>query len=384
MLDSLGNITTDNCKPMFATPFIKWSYRNLAKPVFFAQDPELVHDRMTAVGERLGRFGLTRRLTEWTFAYRHPMLEQEVLDLKFTNPVGLAAGFDKNAVMIPIMGAVGFGFTEVGSITGEPCAGNPKPRLWRLPKSQSLGVYYGLVNDGAAAIADRLRGQQWPLVVGTSVAKTNNPDTCELDAGVADYAKAFRAFAEIGDYYTVNISCPNAFGGEPFADPERLEALLTELDRIETSKPVFLKLSVDLEEAELRELLAVTDQHRVHGFVLSNLSKRRDRPGFVPEELAKVPTGGLSGRPVFEPSNRQLATMYRLAGERYRLIGVGGVFTAEHAYAKIRQGASLVQLITGMIYGGPQTIGEINRGLVRLLRRDGFGSVAEAVGADHR
>jgi dihydroorotate dehydrogenase len=369
---------------MFATRFINWSYRHLAKPVFFAQDPELVHDRMTAVGEVLGRYGLTRRLTDWAFAHRHPKLEQEVLGLRFANPVGLAAGFDKNARMIPVMHAVGFGFTEVGSITGEPCAGNPKPRLWRLPKSESLGVYYGLMNDGAEAVASRLRGGRWPLVVGTSVAKTNSPDTCALDAGVADYAKAFRAFTDIGDYYTVNISCPNAFGGEPFAEPTRLEALLTELDRIETSKPILLKLAVDLEEPDLRELIAVTDRHRVHGFVLSNLSKRRDQPGLLPEELEKVPTGGLSGRPVFEPSNRQISTVYRLAGDRYKLIGVGGVFTAEHAYAKIRQGASLVQLITGMIFGGPQTIGEINHGLVRLLERDGFSSVAEAVGADHR
>ncbi|MFO0781148.1 MAG: quinone-dependent dihydroorotate dehydrogenase [Candidatus Gracilibacteria bacterium] len=355
-------------------------YRFLLKPVFFKMDPENIHDIMVGTGKNLGRFALMRWSTRVMFGYRHKMLEQHILGMHFRNPVGLAAGFDKNALLTKILPSVGFGFEEVGSITGEPCAGNPKPRLWRLPKSKSLVVHYGLMNDGAEVIAKRLKNLAFAFPVGTSIAKTNSPDTCETDAGVRDYVKGFRFFTDIGDYYTVNISCPNAYGGQPFTDPAKLENLLEALDKIQTRKPVFLKFSPDITSQNLDEILEVASRHRIHGFICTNLTKNRNNSKIKDENVPEK--GGLSGKVVEDLSNAMIAHIYRKTKGKYVIIGCGGVFTAHDAYVKIRSGASLIQMITGMIYQGPQTISAVNLGLVRLLKRDGFASVREAIGVD--
>ncbi len=362
---------------------IHWAYTRLAKPIFFRLDPEWVHDHVVRVGVWLGNAGWTKRVTRFVFSFEHPALVQDVLGIRFSNPVGLTAGFDKNAQLTRVVGDVGFGFAEIGSVTGEPCAGNPKPRLWRLPKSKALVVWYGLKNDGCEAVAGRLSRETFSLPVGTSVARTNDESTVGVQAGIADYAKAFRAFASIGAYTAVNISCPNTCGGEPFTDPERLEMLLSELDRIETSKPTFLKLSVDLSLEEIDAIVRVCDRHCVQGFIVSNLTKRYERDAIDAAERANIERGGVSGRPTFGPSNMRIAHLYRTVGSRYCIIGSGGIFSAQDAYEKIRLGASLVQLATGMIYEGPQLIGEINRGLVRLLKRDGFSTISQAVGSAH-
>ncbi len=369
---------------MLATKFFHWSYTRLLKPILFCFDPENIHDFFCSVGAFLGRYGFTRRLTSFFFQYRHPALEQDILGIKFLNPIGLAAGFDKNAVLTDIMPDVGFGFEEVGSITGEPCVGNPKPRLWRLPKSKSLLVYYGLKNDGCEAVARRLKNMKFRIPIGISVAKTNDPTTVDTQAGIADYVKVFKAFVFIGDYFTINISCPNAFGGEPYSSPERLDALMTAIDQIETKKPIFLKISGDMPLENLESLIVVVEKHRLHGFVVSNLGKKRNNPLLNQEEIKSLDKGGYSGQPIKESANELIAKIFQLTQGRYVIIGCGGVFTAQDAYEKIRRGASLIQLITGMIYEGPQVIGEINRGLVALLKRDGFENIGQAVGIDVR
>lgn len=369
---------------MFAASVQGWLYRHLLKPVFFRQDPEAVHDRMVRVGKALGSNRFARRFLAALFRYRHPILEQDVLGIHFANPVGLAAGFDKDAQLTRVMPSVGFGFEEVGSITGEPCPGNKGKRLWRLPKSRGLVVWYGLKNDGSEAISERLAVERFEIPIGTNVAKTNAPDTVDTEKGIADYEKAFRAFADIGDYFTVNISCPNAFGGEPFSDPEKLDRLMKTLDAVDTDKPVFIKFAADMDTQELDRLIEVADQHRVHGFIFSNLTKKRDRPEIDQAEIAGIDKGGISGKAVVKASNALIGHAYRRAGDRYVIIGLGGIFSAEDAYEKILEGATLVQLITGMIFEGPQLIGEINKGLVALLRRDGYGNIQEAIGARHR
>lgn len=355
-------------------------YRSTLKPAFFRRDPEAMHERMTALGRFLGRRGFLRRATAALFSYAHPALRQTINGIQFQNPVGLAAGFDKDAELVDILPAVGFGFMEVGSITGEPCEGNVRPRLWRLPKSKGLIVYYGLKSKGCERIAAQLFNRQFAIPIGTSVAKTNSPATVPLEAGVADYAKAFRALAHIGQYTTVNISCPNAFGGEPFVESSRLDALLARLDKIPTAKPAFLKLPPGLAAAELDAILAVAGRHRIAGFICTNLAKDRRNAGIVdplPER------GGISGKPLAAFADETIRQVYGRTKGQYTIIGCGGIFSAEDAYRKIRLGASLVQLITGMIFEGPQLISEINRGLVRLLKRDGFKNISEAVGADN-
>jgi dihydroorotate dehydrogenase len=356
-------------------------YKHIFKPVAFAMDPEFVHDRILGLGKVLGKIGLTRGVVASLFDFKHPSLEQDILGIHFPNPIGLAAGFDKNAELTEILPCVGFGFAEVGSITGEASPGNPGKRLWRLPKSQSLLVYYGLKNQGAEVLSRKLSGKSFKFPVGISVAKTNSPDTVERSQGVADYAKAFKLFADIGSYTTINISCPNAFGGQPFTDPESLEALLSEIDKIETKKPVFIKLSPDLGMDRVDELLEVIDRHRVQGIICSNLTKNRQNDNIKDDHIAEV--GGMSGKVVEAASNEQIKYIYQKTRGKYIIVGCGGVFTAEDAYKKIKLGASLIQMITGMVYQGPQVIGEINQGLVELLKKDGYKNISEAVGRDN-
>ncbi len=366
---------------MFATEAQAFLYRHAFKPIAFRFDPEMVHDRMTTVGEWMGHHASARALARVLWNYTHPALVQRLLGMEFLNPIGLTAGFDKDGHLTEILPDIGFGFAEIGSVTGKPCAGNAKPRLWRLPKSQSLLVYYGLKNDGCEAVASRLRVRERTIPIGVSVAKTNSPETCQTQEGIRDYTFAFERVLPVANYVTINISCPNAFGGEPYTSPELLEQLLFSIDAIETHKPIFLKMPVDLSVGELETLVEIASAHRVQGLIFSNLTKRRDRPEIKPDEPIPFSKGGLSGKPVFRASNELLCHFYRHVGKRFVLIGSGGVFSASDAYEKIRCGASLVQLATGMIFQGPQLIGQINKGLVSLLTRDGFSSIHEAIGS---
>jgi dihydroorotate dehydrogenase len=199
--------------------------------------------------------------------------------------------------------------------------------------------------------------------------------------GIADYVKGYKAFQVIGDYYTINISCPNAYGGQPFTDAKRLDLLLTELDKYYVEgKPVFLKFSPDLSHHEVDQLLEVCEKHQVDGFICSNLTKVRDYQKITDRKVPEV--GGISGKLVQGLADDLIEYVYKKTKGKKVIIGVGGVFSAVDAYHKIKHGASLVQLVTGMIFEGPQLISSINQGLVRLLKKDGYKSVAEAVGAD--
>ena len=360
----------------------RFFYKNLLQPLFFQFDPELVHDRVVFLGEFLGRFTLTRNITSSLLNYSNKKLEQDILGINFKNPIGLGAGFDKNAQLTNILPSVGFGFAEVGSITGELCEGNPKPRLWRLKKSKSLLVWYGLINEGCEVLSKKLKSKKFKIPIGTNIAKTNSPNTVYTDEGIADYIKAFKKFAEIGAYFTINVSCPNAYGGLPFTDAKRLDKLLTQIDKITTKKPIFLKLSPDLSKAEIDKIIKMCDLHRVHGFVLTNLTKNKTNKTI--HEPMPSAEGGMSGKVVEDLANNLISDIYKKTQGQYVIIGLGGVFCAEDAYKKIKLGASLVELITGMIYEGPQVISEINMGLVKLLGRDGYSNIYQAIGVENR
>src|SRR3989344_3572818 len=374
-------------------------YKNILKKIFFNLDPEDVHDRMNLNGQILGTNPVTRTLTSLLFSYSHKSLEQNILGINFKNPIGLSAGFDKDANLTDILPSVGFGFAEVGSVTGEPCDGNLKPRLWRLKKSKSLVVYYGLKNKGAEEISKRLKKKNFKIPIGISIAKTNNQETSELDAGIKDYVKAYKLFANIGAYTTINISCPNTYGGQPFTDAAKLDKLLTEIDKIPTKKPVFLKVSPDLTQKEIDDILEVAGKHKVNGFICTNLTKNRNNKKILDKDVPKV--GGISGKVVEDLSNELISYIFKKCHlfeperwpqsrrperkvsnvilnkakdldsspkaqndnnkePKYIIIGAGGVFTAEDAYKKIKAGASLIQMITGMIFEGPQVIRQIN------------------------
>jgi len=360
---------------------IHFLYTKILKRIFFLIDPEVIHDRMVKVGKTLGANPTINKFTAFAFSYKNTMLEQEILGIHFPNPVGLAAGFDKNAQLTQILPAVGFGYVEVGSITGEPCKGNEGKRLWRLPKSKSLVVYYGLMNDGAEKLSAKLRDHKFDIPVGISVAKTNCKETVDLQKGIDDYVKAHKLTAAIGSYTTVNISCPNAYGGEPFTAPDRLEKLLQAIDQVQTSKPVFVKLSPDLSKEELDAIIEVCDNHHIKGLICTNLTKNRSNPLIKDDSIPEK--GGLSGKVQEELSNKQIQYLYQKTNGRYIIIGCGGVFTAEDAYKKIKAGASLIQLITGMIFEGPQVVSQINQGLTKLLNQDGYQNISEAIGKDN-
>ncbi len=360
-----------------------WTYRHIFKPIAFRLDPEKVHDSVTSLGASLGRLGLTRSLTEALFSYRHTHLEQTIAEMKFTNPVGLAAGFDKNARLINILPAVGFGFAEIGSITARPCAGNPKPRLHRLPDARGLIVNYGLFNDGSQAIAARLAHEAVRYPLGISLAPTNDARTATIDAAIDDYLTSFDRLAPLAGYITLNLSCPNTTHDQPFRDPANLTRLLRAISEHPTKRPIFLKLSPDLSVEELDRLIDCARGYGVTGLIISNLTKDRARPGVNDKLGAKTEyTGGLSGKFTERLANELLKHAYQKTRGSIVLIGCGGIFSAEDAYRKIRLGASLVQLATGMIFMGPQLIGQINQGLVALLRRDHLHSITDAIGLD--
>lgn len=355
-----------------------WTYRHIAKPLLFKRDPEKVHDATVRLSKITAAIPPVRGLLGLLWTYDNPMLSQEVCGITFKNPVGLGAGFDKDGELLRFVPSLGFGFMEVGSITGSPCDGNPKPRLWRMPKSQSILVYYGLKNDGVDVIAPRMAGSRTSIPVGTNIAKTNNKEACDDDGAIADYEYSFRVLADVGDYFTVNISCPNTYGGQPFTDKKRLDALLSRLDPIPTKKPVFIKLSPDISQQQRKDIAELSFKHRVDGFICTNLVKART-PGLAKEEYPSE-NGGMSGGSVRQLSDDLVSDMYKFTEGKKVIIGLGGVFTAEHAYEKIKRGATLVQMVTGLIYQGPQAVAAINKDLVKLLQKDGYHSISEAIG----
>ncbi len=358
----------------------RFVYTHVAKPFFFKRDPELVHDQIGSMGAALGKNVIGRNVTRAFFGYTHPMLVQKITGIDFANPVGLAAGFDKNARLIGILPEVGFGWMEIGSVTARPCAGNPKPRLFRLPESGALVVNYGLMNDGCDAISSRIAEDEFMLPVGTSLAPTNDAKTMDYKEAIADYLYSYEKFAYIGAYTTLNLSCPNTCNDQPFTDPTKLKELLDAVAKVPTNKPLFLKLSPDLPFAKLDQLLAVAKAGGVTGVICSNLTKNRNNSAIKEKVLPEK--GGISGHVVSELSDKMIAHVARQWGKSFTIVGCGGVFTAEDAYRKIRLGASLIQMVTGMIYEGPQVVSSINCGLVTLLHRDGFSSIQDAVGVD--
>jgi dihydroorotate dehydrogenase len=364
---------------------IHWSYTKLLKPIFFLFDPELVHNSISKTGKILGKFRLTRFLTKKLLNYDDQILEQTVAGLRFRNPVGLSAGFDKNADLLNILPEVGFGFMEIGSVTTDPYKGNPKPRLFRLPKSKALVVYYGLMNIGVKAFVQKFR-KYTPdnAIAGISIAKTNSEKTAKEQNGIQDYFDCMQYLEreKIGDYYTINISCPNTFGGEPFTTEAKLEKLLSKISTLHVKKPIFIKMPINLELADYDSLVKVAIKYKMTGVIIGNLTKIRDEKlikDLIPEHVK----GGISGLPTQKLSNELISYTYQNYSKDLIVIGTGGIFSAADAYEKIKRGASLVQLITGMIFEGPQLIGQINKELASYLRADGYKNIREAVGANY-
>lgn len=351
---------------------LKFSYKNIIRPFLFLFDPELMHRVFIKIGAFIGSNPITKSITNLFFNYQNPMLQQNILGMKFTNPIGLAAGFDKNGQMISAMEDVGFGFVEIGSITANSCLGNPGKRFERLVKQESLWVHFGLNNKGALVNYNRIKDKKFKIPVGVSVAKTNSEETIAPEAGLKDYLFTINTFKDKADFFVLNISCPNAFGGCTFAEPALFESLTKEVRSLNVNQPIFVKLSPDLSKQNVDKIISIAAKYKISGFICTNLTKQHN-----------IGKGGLSGKILEKKSDEMLSYVYKKAKQtkkKFIIIGTGGVFTAEDAYKKIKLGANLVQLITSLIYEGPQVVGHINHDLVKLLKKDGYKNISEAVG----
>jgi len=314
---------------------------------------------------------------------QQPRLQQQLWGRSFPNPLGLAAGFDKNAECVAGAFGLGFGFVEIGSVTPRPQAGNPRPRLFRLVEAQAVINRMGFNNDGMEAVAARLArnaGKPCPGLLGVNLGKNK-----ETEDAAADYEKGVARLGPLADYLVINVSSPNTPGLRALQGKAPLAALVDRVraarDALGNRPPLLLKIAPDLTAEDRVDIAEVALGHRLDGLIISNTTIAR------PPELEarwQQEAGGLSGRPLFAPSTALLRDMYRLTEGKLPLVGVGGVASAEDAYAKIRAGASLVQLYSALVYGGPGLPARILAELPALLARDGFTHVAEATGADHR
>jgi len=342
----------------------------IAKPVIGLIGPEAAH--------RLTVRALAAGLGPKVPADPDPILKTELWGREFANPVGLAAGFDKHGEAIAASLALGFGFVEIGSITPRPQPGNPRPRVFRLTQDRAVINRYGFNSEGIEAVARRLRAYRESFgvsgIVGVNLGKNKDSE----DAA-ADYAAGAAAFGGLADYIVVNVSSPNTPGLRALQGKDELSGIVARVRAAlpDPAPPLLIKLAPDLTEEDKRDIAEVALQAGVDGLIISNTTTARPS-GLKSRHAAEV--GGLSGRPLMAPSTALLAEICALTGGKLPLIGVGGVASAEDAYAKIRAGASLVQLYTAMVFEGPGLVPAITGGLAALLRRDGFASIADAVG----
>ena len=311
---------------------------------------------MTSFGEFLGSNGLTRSAVSLIYNYRGPSLAKTIDGNTYRTPFILSAGFDYNARLTQILPMIGLGGAEVGSVTARPCAGNPRSRLRRLPRSQSILVSKGLRNEGVEKIVARLakRSRAKDFVIGISLARTNDAQAADVEVGIEDYCTSLKHCLahDVGDYYTLNISCPNAFGGETFTTPLLLKRLLETVKKISCPKPIYVKMPINLPWADFNNLLQVIADHNLAGVIIGNLNKNYTALDFRDEAPAQY-VGGLSGKPCRNLSTSLIRQTRQQFGEKFTIIGCGGVMSPQDAQTKFSAGADLIQLITGLIYEGP-------------------------------
>jgi dihydroorotate dehydrogenase len=349
-------------------------YRSLVRPILFSLPPETAHE--------LALHSLALLPTRlFAKSYTNPALRIERFGLNFANPVGLAAGLDKNGVALQPLAALGFGFIEAGTVTYHPQPGNPRPRLFRLREDEALINRAGFNNDGAAAFARRVEQHRPSCVLGVSIGKSK---ITPLENATEDYLASFELVYKVADYIAVNVSSPNTPQLRELQQSQQLTSLLSALQQrnreLQQPLPLLVKLSPDLERSELETIVDVVQRLGIDGIIATNTTISREDLRTDAQRVAACGEGGLSGKPIKTRSTKMIADLYELTRGRIPLIGVGGIFTAEDAWEKITAGASLVQLYTGFIYQGPNIAREINEGLAKILAREGLKNISDAVG----
>lgn len=346
-------------------------YRAL-KPLLFKLPAETSHTLATTVLKGIQKTPLVRALDQ-RFSVSNPRLSIEEFGINFPNPIGVAAGFDKNAQIPRALASLGFGHIEIGGVTAAAQPGNDRPRLFRLPADQAIINRMGFNNHGADRIAKRLENTALPSIpIGVNIGKSKQTP---LEDAPSDYTYTYNQLAAYGDYFVINVSSPNTPGLRSLQQKEPLARIITGLQSHEAS-PLLVKISPDLATPAVDETIDLVEQFDLDGIIATNTTVSR------PESLRdtrKTETGGLSGKPL-EDRSTELIT-YLAQHTDHPITGVGGVFTAEDAYEKITAGASLVQLYTGLVYQGPGIAKNINQGLVHCLDADGFDTIRDAVGS---
>ena len=325
-------------------------------------------------------------------AFVDATLGQRLVGLNFRNPIGLAAGVDKNAKLLPFWDALGFGFVEVGSVTAQASQGNPRPRAFRLPEDRAIINRLGLPNQGAVRVSRRIERirRRCQVPVGISLAKTHD-DAIVGSAAVADYCRSYAYLAPLADYVAINVSCPNTIDGKTFEDPRSLDILLTailkERGALHRKPPIFLKISPPpstrvVYDSQVEEILAVGHMHGVSGYIAGNTATYHKGLRASPQVLADIGPGGLSGPPLWPLMMQLIRYLFARLGRGTPIIGVGGVDSVQSAYRMLRAGASLIQMYTALVYEGPGIVRRIKEGLSACCERDRLGSISEAIGID--
>jgi dihydroorotate dehydrogenase len=359
-------------------------YSSLLRPILFSLPAETAHELV------LKSLALAPRFATASFAdryHRSPFGKLRRFGLTFDNPVGLAAGFDKDGIALQSLAALGFGFIEAGTVTYSAQLGNPKPRLFRLPLDRALINRAGFNNEGAEAFALRVAKARPNCVLGVSIGKSKS---VPLEEAADDYLKTFDLVNEVADYVAVNVSSPNTPRLRELQHARHLDQLLSALQQRnheladrngQKLTPILLKLSPDLTDDELEQALEVAQRREISGLIATNTTIDRSNLQTEANKVASYGEGGLSGAPLRFRARMMVAKVHKLTGGSLPVIGVGGIFTAEDAWEMIAAGASLIQVYTGFIYEGPSMVARINDGLRHIVSREGFVSLDEAVGS---
>ncbi len=335
----------------------------------FAVEPEKVHYMVMTGLQRACSFSLLKKTIRGSFTINAPELHKELWGIRFPNPVGLAAGFDKDARYTDALAALGFGFVEIGTVTPRPQPGNPKPRLFRLPADKALINRMGFNNGGSGAAAARLRYRKDALIIGGNIGK--NKDTPNEEA-LSDYEACFRDLYGVVDYFVVNVSSPNTPGLRDLQDKEPLMKILNRLQVLNTAsgnpKPILLKIAPDLTYSQLDDIIDIVRETSIQGIVATNTTIDRENLRTPVSEVSAMGAGGLSGSPLREKATGVIRYIHQKSNGTIPIIAAGGIFTAEDALEKMNAGASLVQIYTGFIYEGPAIVKKICKGLKNKSR----------------
>ena len=340
-------------------------YQSLIRPLLFQFDPEKVHHFTFSLIQFIHKIPGIPSLVRSIYQVENKKLEREVFGLKFKNPVGLAAGFDKNAVLYNELANFGFGFIEIGTVTPKGQVGNPKKRLFRLQQDQAIINRMGFNNEGVEAAVKQLKKNKGELIIGGNIGK--NTQTKPEDY-TRDYLECFNALHPYVDYFVLNVSCPNVSSHAKLNDKDYLEELIAEVQNanknFKKEKPILLKIAPDLNDNQLDEIVELVQQTNLDGVIASNTSVSRSELTTSKKRLEEIGNGGVSGKPLTEKSTRVIKYLSEKSNRSFPIIGVGGIHTAQDALEKLNAGASLVQIYTGFIYTGPKLIKNINKTLI--------------------